>query len=77
MAIYHEKQFSSMCGQHCLNNLLQLGPYFGASDLANTAATLDAHERSLMLSAGTDTADALRFIAEGSSNASVLRARTR
>ena len=25
--IYHEKQVASLCGQHCLNNLLQ-GPYF-------------------------------------------------
>lgn len=27
--VYHERQQSLLCGQHCLNNLLQ-GPYFAA-----------------------------------------------
>jgi hypothetical protein len=31
--VYHEKQDSSLCGQHALNTLLQ-GPYFTAVDLA-------------------------------------------
>jgi ataxin-3 len=47
-AIYHEKQVGSMCGQHCLNNLLQ-GPYFSAGDLSDVAADLDNAERELML----------------------------
>ncbi|GBG34807.1 Ataxin-3 [Hondaea fermentalgiana] len=50
-AIYHEKQYGSMCGQHCLNNLLQ-GPYFGPDDLAEIAAELDALERHLMEDGG-------------------------
>mmetsp|Transcript_26209 Transcript_26209/g.74262 ORF Transcript_26209/g.74262 Transcript_26209/m.74262 type:complete len:281 (+) Transcript_26209:102-944(+) len=45
--IYHEKQYGSMCGQHCLNNLLQ-GPYFQAEDLANIAHELDEQERKLI-----------------------------
>jgi Ataxin-3 len=44
--IYHEKQDSHLCGQHCLNNLLQ-GPYFTAVDLAGIASNLDAMERRL------------------------------
>ena len=47
MLIYHEKQESMLCGQHCLNNLLQ-GPYFSAMDLANIAHDLDAREREFM-----------------------------
>lgn len=66
-AIYHEKQVGSMCGQHCLNNLLQ-GPYFSAGDLSDVAADLDKAERELMLSAGMDTAEAQRFLAEDSGN---------
>lgn len=46
-AIYHEKQYGSMCGQHCLNNLLQ-GPYFKPDDLAEIAHELDEMERHLM-----------------------------
>lgn len=44
--IYHEQQESALCGQHCLNNLLQ-GPHFTAVDLAEIANTLDDMERSL------------------------------
>jgi ataxin-3 len=44
--IYHEQQESALCGQHCLNNLLQ-GPYFTAVDLANIAEELDEQERAL------------------------------
>lgn len=50
--IYHERQQASLCGQHCLNNLLQ-GHYFEASDLAAIAAELDSRERALMMAAGT------------------------
>jgi Ataxin-3 len=44
--VYHERQESALCGQHCLNNLLQ-GPYFTAPDLASIAAELDIQERAL------------------------------
>lgn len=44
--IYHEQQESALCGQHCLNNLLQ-GPYFTAVDLSEIAAELDAQEVAL------------------------------
>ena len=37
--IYHELQESQLCGQHCLNNLLQ-GPHFTAPDLAAIAEEL-------------------------------------
>ena len=38
-SLYHEKQLSSLCGVHALNNMLQ-GPYFGAGDLAQLALAL-------------------------------------
>jgi len=47
MAIYHEKQFGSLCGQHCLNNLLQ-GPYFTGVYLADIACELDQAEKALL-----------------------------
>jgi hypothetical protein len=34
--IYHEKQFAAMCGQHCLNNLLQ-NQYFDVGHLSDIA----------------------------------------
>ena len=48
MLIYHEKQEASLCGQHCLNNLLQ-GPYFTAFDLSEIALELDDREKELMM----------------------------
>lgn len=45
-AIYHERQESALCGQHCLNNLLQ-GPYFSAVELSEIALELDRKERQL------------------------------
>ncbi|KAG5185546.1 hypothetical protein JKP88DRAFT_207785 [Tribonema minus] len=65
--IYHEKQESSLCGQHCLNNLLQ-ACIFTAPDLADIAHVLDAKERQLMLELGHSTPDALKFQAEDSGN---------
>ncbi|CAM9161323.1 unnamed protein product [Choristocarpus tenellus] len=65
--IYHEKQVSSLCGQHCLNNLLQ-DCLFSAPDLADIAQDLNAKERKYMLEAGDNTPDALRFLAEDSGN---------
>lgn len=44
--VYHEQQESALCGQHCLNNLLQ-GPHFTAVDLAEIANQLDEMERNL------------------------------
>lgn len=64
--VYHEKQESSLCGQHALNALL-IGPYFTPGDLAEIAAELDAKERELMLAAG-ETEEALKFLAEDSGN---------
>lgn len=46
-SLYHEKQLSSLCGVHALNNLLQ-GPHFGAGDLAAIALRLDEDERKLL-----------------------------
>lgn len=45
--IYHERQDSLLCGQHCINNLLQ-GPYFNAVDLSDIAIELDSFENSLI-----------------------------
>lgn len=49
--VYHEKQVASLCGQHCLNNLLQ-GPYFSFPDLGAIAKELDDKERLLRTSEG-------------------------
>ena len=65
--IYHERQESALCGQHCLNNLLQ-GAFFSPADLADIAAELDALERQMMLEAGVDTPEAIAFLAEESGN---------
>eukprot|EP00953_Heterococcus_sp_UTEX-ZZ885_P037716 19361-Heterococcus_DN1.PRE.1 len=67
MYIYHEKQVSSLCGQHCINNLLQM-PAFTAYDLADIAHELDARERQMMLAEGSTTPEALKFLAEDSGN---------
>lgn len=45
--LYHERQVAALCGQHCLNNLLQ-GPYFTEWDLAEIAQGLDAEESALL-----------------------------
>ena len=45
--VYHERQDSSLCGQHALNTLLQ-GAYFTAPDLAgkeNMVTTLTSGSR--------------------------------
>lgn len=65
--IYHEPQDSALCGQHCLNNLLQT-PLFTVGDLADIAAMLDMKEKQFMMEAGSDTVDALKFLAEDSGN---------
>jgi ataxin-3 len=65
--IYHELQESALCGQHCLNNLLQ-DPVFTAPELADIAHNLDAEEQSYMLEKGAHTRDALKYLAESSGN---------
>jgi ataxin-3 len=45
--IYHELQDSMLCGQHCLNNLLQ-DEFFSAVLLAEIAQELDDTERSII-----------------------------
>ncbi len=45
--IYHEKQESLLCGQHCLNNLLQ-APIFTAVNLAEIANEMDQKEREIL-----------------------------
>ncbi len=62
-----ERQKAALCGQHCLNNLLQ-GPYFTEGELAEIAHELDSRERALMFSAGTETAEAIAYAAEESGN---------
>jgi len=64
--LYHERQEAALCGQHCLNNLLQ-GPFFTTGDLADIAAALDHQERRLMMEAGM-TDEARAFMSQGSSN---------
>ena len=58
--IYHEQQDSQLCGQHCLNNLLQ-EPFYSAEDLAAIAQDLDQIEQSYI----TDTSDILASRREG------------
>ena len=64
--LYHERQVAALCGQHCLNNLLQ-GPYYTEWDLAEIARALDRKEKALMLEAGM-TAEASAFLNAESQN---------
>ncbi len=66
MLLYHERQVAALCGQHCLNNLLQ-GPYFSEVDLAEVAQELDRKEQALMFEQGA-TSEARAFLREGSGN---------
>jgi Ataxin-3 len=65
--IYHEPQDSALCGQHCLNNLLQ-NPLFTVGDLADIAEMLDMKEKQFMMEGGSDTVHAIKFLAEDSGN---------
>mmetsp|Transcript_11924 Transcript_11924/g.24110 ORF Transcript_11924/g.24110 Transcript_11924/m.24110 type:complete len:411 (+) Transcript_11924:38-1270(+) len=65
--IFHERQQSALCGQHCLNNLLQAS-IFTPGDLAEIAHELDVAERQVMMEMGADTSDALKFLGEDSGN---------
>ena len=60
--LYFERQVAALCGQHCLNNLLQ-GAYFTEIDLAEIAQDLDRKEKALMLEAGV-TPEARAFLSE-------------
>ena len=64
--LYHEKQESALCGQHCLNNLLQ-GPYFNPGSLSELALELDRREMQLMMAEGM-TPEARKFLQESSGN---------
>ena len=61
--ILHETQESSLCGQHCLNNLVQQTS-FDAVSLAEIAQQLDEEERRFMLE-GTQQ-DLLKFLGQES-----------
>jgi len=65
--IYWEEQVASLCGVHCINNLLQ-GAYFSEGDFAEIAHALDEQERKLMASMGTETPDFLAHMAKDSSH---------
>jgi len=66
--IYWELQGSDlMCGVHCLNSLLQ-GPFFTEVDLAEVAQRLDQKEKELMMEAGMENKEFLKFMAEESGN---------
>jgi Ataxin-3 len=67
MSVFHEKQQAGLCAVHALNAALQ-GAYFTAVDLAQIAREFDELERQAMLEAGADTPEAIRFLAEDSSN---------
>lgn len=55
------KQDGLLCGQHCLNNLLQ-GQYFTAVDLADIAQQMDQAEQRHMAELGMHTDDFRRFM---------------
>lgn len=55
------QQEGSLCGQHCLNGLLQ-GEYFTAVDLAQLAQQIDEEERHRMAEGGENREEYQRFI---------------
>ena len=68
MEIYHEVQDGLLCGQHCLNNLLQ-APFFSPIDLSDIAQELDLLEYQNMVGLnGEITNDTLQYLKEGSGN---------
>ena len=66
--IYHERQESLLCGQHCLNNLVQRNGAFSAVGLADIAHALDREEQRLYLDASTTDADKAKYLGEASGN---------
>jgi len=65
--LYHEPQAAALCGVHALNTLLQ-GPYIDEFQCAEIAQQLDAEESALYAESGMESADYLKFVAEGSAN---------
>nr|XP_045596395.1 ataxin-3-like [Procambarus clarkii] len=65
--VYHEKQDGLLCGQHCLNSLLQ-GQYFTAVDLADIAQQMDQAEQRHMAELGIHTDEFRRFMEQPSVN---------
>ncbi len=59
--IYHEKQISSLCGQHTLNNLLG-APLYTYETLASIALELDERERGIIASDVLDTSEMANFM---------------
>lgn len=55
------QQKERLCGQHCLNNLLQ-GPYFGPAELSDLAQIIDNQERAQMAECGTETESYREFL---------------
>eukprot|EP00419_Tripos_fusus_P056284 CAMPEP_0172812828 /NCGR_PEP_ID=MMETSP1075-20121228/10278_1 /TAXON_ID=2916 /ORGANISM="Ceratium fusus, Strain PA161109" /LENGTH=484 /DNA_ID=CAMNT_0013652427 /DNA_START=44 /DNA_END=1495 /DNA_ORIENTATION=+ len=57
--VYHERQLASLCGVHCVNNLLQ-GPRFGPGDFAEIGVRFDRREKRLLgnRAATTENCDA-------------------
>ena len=63
LLLYHERQTAALCGMHAVNCLLQ-GPCLGEWDLAEIGHSFDAAERAVMLEAGVESDDFVRFAAE-------------
>jgi ataxin-3 len=70
--VYHELQDSRLCGQHCLNNLLQ-DDFFSAVNLAEIAQELDEQERSIMGSSAFSFAPSSNVDESGNFSIQVLR----
>lgn len=65
--VYHERQESLLCGQHCLNNLLQQNLY-SVGQLADVAQSLDREERLLYLDKNTTATEQNKYLSEASGN---------
>ncbi|CAM9166412.1 unnamed protein product, partial [Ectocarpus fasciculatus] len=68
--VYHERQESALCGQHCLNNLLQ-NAYFTAPDLSDIALELDGTRRDICQRQLNDSASFVSGNVDESGNFSV------
>ena len=68
LELYFEQQEGLLCGQHCLNNLLQM-PCFTPVDLGDIAQELDLLEYQSMTGAnGEVTDDPRNYMKDGSGN---------
>lgn len=70
--IYHELQDSLLCGQHCLNNLLQ-DDFFSAINLGEIAQELDEQERLILGEASSSFAQSSNVDESGNFSVQVLR----